>query len=82
MRNVLKILTNSDGIQDSVKLEEPLSMNLNLLKVEGTFFDRYLKGKLHSALQTFMTISDSSVWTKDQVELLLLSRVLSKGVIQ
>lgn len=77
MENVLKIFSNA--INSTVKLEEPLPMNLNLLKVEGMFFDGFLQMKLRGALHTFMTISHSSVWTKDVMELLFLSRVVSEG---
>ena len=80
MKNVLNILTYSHAIQSTMKDEETLSVNLDLLKLEGMLFDRFLQRKLRSALQIFITISDSDVSAMDRIELLLLSKIVSKGV--
>ena len=80
MKNILNILTYSHAIQSTMKDEETLSVNLDLLKLEGMLFDRFLQRKLRSALQIFITISDSDVSAMDRIELLLLTKIVSKGV--
>lgn len=81
MKNILNILTYSHAIQSTMKDEETLSVNLDLLKLEGMLFDRFLQRKLRSALQIFITISDSGVSANDKIELLLLSKIVSNGVL-
>lgn len=80
MKNILNILTYSHAIQSTMK-DETLSVNLDLLKLEGMLFDRFLQRKLRSALQIFITISDSGVSANDKIELLLLSKIVSNGVL-
>ena len=76
MKNILNILTYSHAIQSTMKDEETLSVNLDLLKLEGMLFDRFLQRKLRSAVQIFITISDSDVSANDRIELLLLSKIV------
>ena len=80
MKNVLEILNSSHAMQCSEETEDRLQMCRKLLKLGATQFDDFLERKLRSALQTFLTISDSIMLSKNGQDLLLLSRVVFEGI--
>ena len=80
MKNVLEILNSSHVMQCSEEAQERLQMYRKLSKLEATHFDNFLDQKLREASQTFLTISDSSMLSKNGQDLLFLSRVVFDGV--
>ena len=80
MKYILQILSYSDGEMCTMDTEDSQQVYLVLARQDVMRFNGFLQQKLRNALQTFMTVFDFNLRTKDRLDLLFLKRVVFLGL--